>query len=241
MTNRMMASCRGHRKWIVAAAAVAVLAVAGCATDPEVARDEPSTEGAQEVTVPASAGTATSLGIASWRYQAVSEGVVVRGVAADGTVHTRFWIAAGETSDELIAHSADTSADAVIPREGGVRTSNAEFRDELTAFRADSEAAQASATKEKTQNVGDNVGFCLGNSGSFGTWAFWGVTNVQIENASSTWVKFSFQAGAGYEENWIQPWTATTFGRQWAAFPVRITYIDYSEGAPPCPVPVHVW
>jgi hypothetical protein len=90
--------------------------------------------------------------------------------------------------------------------------------------------------------VNDNVNFCLGNTANFSTWAFWATTKVRISNpSSSVWIKFSFQAGAGYEENWIPPGESPTFARAWAALPVKVTYIDANGGPAPCPVNVVTW
>jgi len=242
MTTQKISNRRTScRKWWVAAAAVAALALAGCANDSQALLQEPAPGDAQEVTVLASPDTTVTVGVATWHYRATSEGIIVRGLAADMVPRARFWIAAGETTDELTAHSTDTGATVSILRKGDVRGDDAALRNAVAAFRVDAEAAQVPDKNGGSQNVNDNVGFCLGDSASFGTWSFWGTTHVQMENWSDTWIKFSFQAGAGYEENWIPPWQAPTFGRQWAAFPVRISYIEFNGPLAPCPVQVHVW
>jgi hypothetical protein len=236
------------RMQVCAAATAALALAAGCASDAPVLPEEPTTEDAQAVTVAASPDTAAKLDIATWRYQPTSEGVVVRGLGAgadaspDAAARVRFWISAGDTSDELVAHGTDTGAQVVVLREGGVRGDDAGLRDAVTAFRADVEAAQADDKKGGAQNINDNVHFCLGNTANFTTWAFWATTKIWISNpSSSVWIKFSFRAGAGYEENWIPPAQAQTFTRMYAAVPVQVRYIEASAAPAPCPVNVTTW
>jgi hypothetical protein len=235
-------------RWVAGAVMVTLALAAGCAGDAPVAPEEPATSNAVAVTVPASVETTARLGIATWRYMPTSDGIVVRGVApnatSDAVAHVRFWISAGATPDELIAHGTDTGAQVSILREGGVRGDDAGLRETAIAFRVDVEASEMARKKGTSQNVNDHVQFCPGAVGTFGTWSFWAVTHVQIDNPSSNvWIKFSFRAGAGYEENWVPPASSATYGRQWAAFPVTISYIDWNphEAQGPCPVNVAVY
>lgn len=220
--------------WLTAAAATAALALAaGCIDDTEVAPAEPTADEAQAITVPAGEATTAALGIERWRYIPTEEGMVVRGLGAGDAPRARFWISAGETPDEMIARAADAGAEVTILREGGVRGSDEELRGAVTAFRTDVEAAQAQKG-EGSQEVNDHVVFCPGSVGTFGTWAFWVTTTVAIDNPSqSQWLRFSFQAGAGYEELWVPPAPYSSipwlfyyqrYGRQWWGLPVTIRY-----------------
>jgi hypothetical protein len=223
--------------WLaVAAASAALMLAAGCIDDTRAAAVEPAADDTKAIMVPAGPDTTASLGIATWRYVPTDEGIVVRGVASDATAHSRFWITDGETADERIAHATDTGAEVSIPREGAVTGTDAGLRTAVTAFRSDVELAQAHRKGDAQQNVNDNVVFCPGSVGTFSTWAFWATTTIAIDNPfQDKWLKFSFQAGAGYEEQWIPPAPASTYPwlaywrqypRQYWAVPVTIRYLD---------------
>ena len=231
--GNMHTTLKLRTSWLAAATAALALA-AGCTDDAQIAPEEPAAGDAQAITVPAGADTAASLGIETWSYVPTDEGLVVRGLAPDAAPRARFWIAAGETPDELIAHATGAGAQVSILREGGVQGADEGLRDAVTAFRADVEAAQA-RKGDTSQQVNDNVVFCPGSVGTFGTWAFWATTTVSIDNPSqSQWLKFSFQAGAGYEELWVPPapyssipwlYYPNRYGRQWWGLPVTIRYL----------------
>lgn len=237
-----------HVQWCVAAVTAAALGlVTGCASDAPVAPAEPDTgDASQAVTVSASADTTARLDIATWRYLPTSDGdgIVVRGLTAgtalDEVARVRFSISSGDTSDELVAYMTDTGAHVSISRAGGeVRGDDPELRDAVTAFLTDAEAAEVH-DKKGTSQVNDNVSFCPGSSAAFGTW-FFGPTRVQIANWSPVWTQFSLQSGPSAEETpWIQPWTAPTFERWYWGLTVRVSYINWSGGAPPC-VNVYTW
>jgi hypothetical protein len=225
-------------QWLAVAAALTL--AMGCAEDPS-AGEEPAVLDAEAIVLPGSAETA-ALGIATWRYQPTENGVVVRGLAANAAPLARFWISEGNTEDEMIAHQTGSSDVVTILREGGSRGGEESFRRAVTAFRADVENEEQAAAKGNAHNVNDDVYFCLNQRATFTTWSFWATTKILISNPSpTTWVKFSFSAGAGYEENWIPAGGETRFDRAYAAVPVTVKYISYSGGAAPCMVRVRTW
>jgi hypothetical protein len=225
--------------WLATAAAAAALALtAGCLDGAEAPPPEPTAgtdAEARAVTVPAGADTTAALGISSWRYTPTEEGVVVRGFGADQAVQARFWLAYGEAPDEMIAHATGGDAQVTVPFEGAVRGDDAELRDTTTAFRTDVLAAQARGKGEGPQQVNDHITMCPTNSGTFATWLFIN-TRIRIDNPYwDKWLKFSFRAGAGYEEVWVPPAPASqypwlsyyrSYDRAYVALPLTVTYVD---------------
>ena len=233
MKTHTNTTSRACTPWLPAVASAVLALAAGCMDDPPAAPAEPVADDTQAITVPAGADTSAALGITTWRYIPADEGLVVRGLGSDDLPRARFWIAAGDSLDERIAYATDTGARVTIPREGALRGDD-ELLEVVTAFGTDVDAQVSDKTG--TQQVNDNVTFCPGSVGTFGTWAFWGTTTIAIDNPfQDQWLKFSFQAGAGYEEQWVPPapyssvpWLnyTRTYPRQYWGVPVTIRYLD---------------
>jgi hypothetical protein len=232
------------RQWFAVAAMLAL--ALGCAEDPKARVAERPDPHAQTIVLPGSAETIASLGIATWRYQPTEDGVVVRGLAVNAAESdaplARFWIAQGETADEMIAYQTGNADAVTLLRAGGARGGGEAFRRAAVAFRADVENEEKAAAKGGARNINDDVYLCLNHQATVTTWSFWATTKILISNpSSSVWVKLSFRAGDGYEENWIPAGSETRFERAYEAAPVTVKYTDYYDGAPPCMVRVRTW
>lgn len=221
-------------------AALALALAAGCATERPAPSAEPAADDTLATELPASAATTAALGVASWRYAPTADGVVVSGRGSDLSSVVRLWIEPGATSDELIAHASDSSAVAVIQREGAAIGEDPQLAAAAAAFRADVEAAPPAGKGDPSQQVTDHVQFCLANAGTFSTWAFWRPTFIHIDNPDSDSILFSFAAGAGYEEQWVPPGGAT-YSRNFWGVAVLIRYIDAKNWPGPCPVHLDVY
>lgn len=188
--------------WLAVAAALSL--AMGCAEDQSMTLQEPSVEGVEAVTVPASTQTTEALGISSWRYHLTREGTVVRGVAAgEGAAElASFWIEKLAVNDAMVVRSTSETDSALLPRDGGVVGGGESLHSAVAAFRDDVEKG----LKQRERNVYDDLYLCLNQQRTFSTWAGGNTTIVFTNNHPTTWSEMSFQAGsAAAEVYWIQP------------------------------------
>lgn len=210
------------------AAALSLSLAAGCLEEQGPSAEESSETAVETVTVPASAQTSASLGIAAWRYQPAKDGVLVTGAAADapGAPLARFLVGQGATAGEMTARDLDGKDAVTIVLAGGIRGGGEALRADVAAFRADVEAHQK-LTMKRDRNIGENVYLCPGQQGTFTTW-FFGNTSIGITTYATS-ARFSFQAAAGAPEyNTVPAYSTYVYPRIFGGFNVNVKNVSTS-------------